>query len=149
MRDPKKMMGLKVPGDESVSVPSRHWFAMKLALWRSKAALDIAQRAAKRYDVLILDELFKHVDRDGGEAIAEMLTKLRHEKSSVFVIEHDAEFQSRFENRVLIRRKGARSAIVELDNELSGDRQTPPPVPRKTKPKRTPVHHHVQTRSAS
>ncbi|GAG38672.1 unnamed protein product, partial [marine sediment metagenome] len=47
MRDPKKMMGLKVPGDESVSVPSRHWFAMKLALWRSKAALDIAQRAAK------------------------------------------------------------------------------------------------------
>lgn len=109
----------------------------------------IAQRAAKRYDVLILDELFKHVDRDGGEAIAEMLTKLRHEKSSVFVIEHDAEFQSRFENRVLIRRKGARSTIVEVDDALQGDRQAPPPIPRKKKPKRTPVHRGVQARTAS
>lgn len=111
----------------------------------------IAQRARKRYDVLILDELFKHVDRDGGEAVVEMLTKLRHEKSSVFVIEHDAEFQARFENRVLVRRKGARSTIVELDHELQCDRQTPPPIPeqRKKKPKRAPIRRSVQADSGA
>jgi DNA repair exonuclease SbcCD ATPase subunit len=90
----------------------------------------IANRAAKSYDILILDELFKHVDQAGGEAIAEMLEELRREKSSLFVIEHDNDFQSRFENQVLVRRKNARSAIVELTNDReedsSGERQADP-----------------------
>jgi hypothetical protein len=44
--DPKKMMGFDVPGDQRVPVPARDWNAMKLALWRSKVALDIAAHAA-------------------------------------------------------------------------------------------------------
>lgn len=42
----KKMMGFEVPGDQRVPVPVRDWNAMKLALWRSKVALDISARAA-------------------------------------------------------------------------------------------------------
>lgn len=102
----------------------------------------VARRARKRYDLLILDELFKHVDTAGGEAIAEMLDELRREKSSIFVIEHDNDFKARFENRILVRRKNARSAIVELDHELSSDR---PAAPRgKAKPKRKAIRTSIQ-----
>jgi hypothetical protein len=40
------MMGLDNPGDQRVEVPLRHWEGMKLALWRSKVAWEIAGRAA-------------------------------------------------------------------------------------------------------
>ena len=44
--DPQKMMGFEVPGDQRVPVPVRDWNAMKLALWRSKWAMDISAHAA-------------------------------------------------------------------------------------------------------
>jgi hypothetical protein len=40
------MMGFVIPGDEKVAVPSRDWFAMKLAVWRMQHALQIAEREA-------------------------------------------------------------------------------------------------------
>jgi hypothetical protein len=43
---PHKMMGYEVPGDQKVPVPIRDWNAMKLALWRSKVAWEIAMRQA-------------------------------------------------------------------------------------------------------
>jgi hypothetical protein len=45
--DPRKAMGFEVPGDQRVLVPVRDWNAMKLALWRSRAAWAIAERAAE------------------------------------------------------------------------------------------------------
>ena len=42
----QKRMGVEVPGDQRVPVPVRDWNAMKLALWRSKWALDIVAREA-------------------------------------------------------------------------------------------------------
>jgi DNA repair exonuclease SbcCD ATPase subunit len=77
----------------------------------------VARRARKRYDLLILDELFKHLDAAGGEAIGEMLEELKREKSNIFVIEHDPEFQTRFENRIIVRRENARSTIVEVSRD--------------------------------
>lgn len=73
----------------------------------------IARRARKSYDILILDELFRHLDHQGREAVVEMLHELRHDKSSLFVIDHDAEFQEAFENRVVIRKEHGASTIVE------------------------------------
>jgi len=73
----------------------------------------IAARAKKSYDLLVLDEVFKHVDEAGGEAVIEMLNCLRKEKSSIFVIEHDSTFESQFENRVLVRLKNRRTSIIE------------------------------------
>lgn len=46
MTAPRTMMGFNSPGDQKVSLPIRDWSAVKLALWRSKMALEIAARAA-------------------------------------------------------------------------------------------------------
>lgn len=79
----------------------------------------IATRARKSYDILILDEVFKHLDRAGREAIMEMLQILSREKSSVFVVEHDAEFQGMFENIVRTVKASRRSTIQEMTNVQS------------------------------
>ena len=46
MPNQKQMLGFELPGDQKVSVRVREWTALKLALWRSKVAWDIAARAA-------------------------------------------------------------------------------------------------------
>lgn len=42
----RKMMGFETTGDQKVPVRVRDWTALKLALWRSKVAWDITERAA-------------------------------------------------------------------------------------------------------
>ena len=42
----QKMMGFESPGDQRVPISVRDWNALRLALWRSKAAWEIATRAA-------------------------------------------------------------------------------------------------------
>jgi hypothetical protein len=44
--NPQKMMGYEIPGDQKATIPIRDWHAMKLALWRSKVAWDIAMHQA-------------------------------------------------------------------------------------------------------
>lgn len=99
----------------------------------------VAARATKRYDVLILDEVFKHVDRAGGEAVVEMLHKLIEEKSSIFVVEQDSDFQSHFEQRTVVRKQNGCSGIIEESENVEGvssDRQeTPQPKRREAQPK--------------
>ncbi len=107
----------------------------------------VAARARKRYDTLILDEVFKYVDRAGKDAVVEMLKYIKREKSSVFVIEHDADFQGAFEQRVLVRKENGRSTIIEAVNEQATEeaRQDESPVQSAegrqgtTRPRRTPV----------
>lgn len=79
----------------------------------------IARRAQKSYDLLILDEAFKHLDRRGKEATVEMLRQLAAEKSTVLVVEHDADFQDEFDSRILVEKQGRRSRIVELQQEVA------------------------------
>ena len=43
---PREMMGFEAPLDQKVLVPVRNWNAMRLAIWRSKVAWEIAARAA-------------------------------------------------------------------------------------------------------
>jgi DNA repair exonuclease SbcCD ATPase subunit len=80
----------------------------------------VARRATQKWDLLVLDEVFKHVDAKGGEAVVEMLTQLQREKSSIFVIEHDSSFQSHFETVITARKERGRSRIVEADNGDQG-----------------------------
>jgi len=97
----------------------------------------VARRAHKRFDILILDELFRHLDGAGKEAVVEMLTYLRQEKSSIFVVEHDVDFADAFENRIVIVKEGGRSRITE-----GGNSETPKPrrAQRRTRrPVRSPV----------
>ncbi len=84
----------------------------------------VAARATKRYDLLILDEVFTYVDAAGGEAVIEMLRHLRREKSSIFVIEHSHEFQAQFEECVVVRKHMGRSQILEeSDGQGEGQAQ--------------------------
>jgi ABC-type Mn2+/Zn2+ transport system ATPase subunit len=113
----------------------------------------IAERAENSYDVLILDEVFKHLDRSGKEAVVEMLQSLAAEKSAVFVVEHDAEFQSQFERHVVVQKKNRRSTIVEVrhgsQKGFSGAWQgtstdAPAGVPVASGPIRNPVRRPVR-----
>jgi len=72
----------------------------------------VAARATKRYDLLVLDEVFKYVDAAGGEAVVEMLKHLKQERSSIFVIEHSEDFKNHFENKLVVRKQGGRSTIL-------------------------------------
>jgi len=72
----------------------------------------VAARAKHAYDLLILDEVFKHVDAAGGEAVVEMLRGLKAERGSIFVIEHDSTFQSHFDHQLTVVRQGGRSQIL-------------------------------------
>lgn len=73
----------------------------------------IANRAKHRYDLLILDEVFRHLDRSGKEAVMEMLQALATEKNSLLVVEHDTEFQGSFDSKVLVQKQNRRSVIKE------------------------------------
>lgn len=100
----------------------------------------VAKRASKTYDMLVLDEVFKYVDRAGRKAVMEMLRVIRREKSSVFVIEHDADFQGAFEHRLLVCKENERSRIEEEKHGEATSSEQPTP---KAKPRRTPTSDSV------
>lgn len=100
----------------------------------------VAARATKRYDTLILDEVFTHVDRAGGEAVVEMLNKLRDEKSSIFVVEQNSDFQNHFEETLVVRKEHGCSRVIREDDDdvqgISGEGQEAPRTESAEKPKR-------------
>lgn len=83
----------------------------------------IANRSAHTYDIVFLDEIFKHLDRGGKESVMEMLQVLAKEKSSVFVVEHDSEFKSLFDNKICVTKKDGRSSIQEFSNKNEWKKQ--------------------------
>lgn len=77
----------------------------------------VANRSASSYDILFLDEIFgKHLDQAGKEAVAEMLQHLAHEKSSIFVIDHDPRFQGTFAETVVVQKVNGDSTILEASH---------------------------------
>jgi DNA repair exonuclease SbcCD ATPase subunit len=109
----------------------------------------VAARATKRYDTLILDEVFTHVDRAGGEAVVEMLNKLRDEKSSIFVVEQNSDFQNHFEETLVVRKEHGCSRVVREDEDdvqgVQGQRQEAPRTEPAAKPKRKKKGKRVST----
>jgi hypothetical protein len=87
----RKMMGLEIPGDERVPVPARDWRGMKLALWRSKAAWEMAECAARE-----IVERCKHVEGCPGAVVeTEPCLPYRYEKSPQGVDETDEAYTKR------------------------------------------------------
>lgn len=73
----------------------------------------VARRARCSYDLMILDEVFgRSLDATGREAVAEMLQALRAEKSTIFVIDHDEQFQHLFGDRMVVQKKRRRSRVL-------------------------------------
>jgi DNA repair exonuclease SbcCD ATPase subunit len=79
----------------------------------------VAKRATRRWDVLILDELFRHLDRSGKEAVVGMLRQLRESKPDIFVVEHDPDFADQFDKRVRVVKQGGRSQWLTAENPPS------------------------------
>ncbi|UCF48545.1 MAG: hypothetical protein JSU89_15495, partial [Myxococcales bacterium] len=109
----------------------------------------IAARARKRYDLLILDEVFRHVDAAGGEAVVEMLQELRQERSSIFVIEHDGAFQSNFEHHWMVTKENARSTLWTAEYGGSGEKSAPVDPEPKTKPRKNRVPARASSKARS
>lgn len=76
----------------------------------------LARRSARRWDILILDELFRHLDSTGRQACVRMLHQLAKEKSTILVIDHDAETQHAFDQTITIEKSQGRSRVMENTN---------------------------------
>lgn len=72
----------------------------------------VAQRASKSYGLLVLDEVFRHLDAKGREAVLELLQQLAEAKDSIFVIDHDLQFKGEFEHVMTVRKRGGRSEVL-------------------------------------
>lgn len=73
----------------------------------------LSRRATKRWDLLALDEIFNHVDTKGAELVGQMLHELKAEKSSIFVVHHNSDFQGQFEDQVVVEMRCGSSKIIE------------------------------------
>jgi DNA repair exonuclease SbcCD ATPase subunit len=73
----------------------------------------LARRSKRRWDILILDELFRHLDSTGRQACVRMLHQLAKEKSTILVIDHDQETQHAFDQTITIEKSQGRSRVME------------------------------------
>jgi hypothetical protein len=90
------MMGLEVPGDQKIPVAVRDWNGLKLGLWRSKVAWEIAAREAVR----ILSGC-RHLDGcPGAEDDTQPCIAERYEKSLQDFVETDEDYATRQAVRV-------------------------------------------------
>lgn len=108
----------------------------------------IAKRSSKTYDLLILDELFKHLDASGRDAVLSMLNVLKLNKSTILVIDHSSDFCDAFENRILVRKEHGKSRIIgDTDGDRGNQDQGHKSVSTKAKPKRKTKGRSVQASS--
>ena len=73
----------------------------------------LASRSGKRFNILILDEVFEGVDADGIYYVIKVLEDLSRQKSSVFVITHKDELKGYFPDEILMARKDGLSYVGE------------------------------------
>ena len=104
----------------------------------------IANRSLYKYNILIFDEIFKHLDSGGKSAVMDMLNVLISDKNTIFVIEHDDSFKDLFENSVLVQKNNGSSIILEMRNEDAketnkGNNKIPVSANKKRIPIRKPI----------
>jgi hypothetical protein len=96
MSQARKMMGFEIPGDQKIPVTLRDWNGLKLGLWRSKVAWEIAAREAVR----ILSGC-GHLDGcPGAEDDTQPCIAERYEKSLQDFVETDEDYATRQAVRV-------------------------------------------------
>jgi DNA repair exonuclease SbcCD ATPase subunit len=75
----------------------------------------ISSRSGKRFNLLVLDEVFEGVDADGLYYVIKVLEDIARRKSSVFVITHRDELKSYFSDEILMSRKDGLSYIENIN----------------------------------
>jgi DNA repair exonuclease SbcCD ATPase subunit len=71
----------------------------------------LASRSGKRFNILILDEVFEGVDADGLYFVIKVLEDISRRKSSVLVITHKDELKGYFSDEILMARKEGLSYV--------------------------------------
>jgi DNA repair exonuclease SbcCD ATPase subunit len=71
----------------------------------------LASRSGKRFNILLLDEVFEGIDEDGLYYVIKVLEDIARRKSSVLVITHRDELKSYFSDEILMERNGGLSYI--------------------------------------
>lgn len=71
----------------------------------------IATRSQKAFNILVLDEVFTHLDASGVDMVMLLLSQLVQKKESIFVITHHEDLKSRFTNIMTVVREDG-SAII-------------------------------------
>ena len=74
----------------------------------------ISARSGKRFNLLVLDEVFEGVDADGLYYVIKVLEDIARRKSSVFVITHRDELKSYFSDEILMERRDGLSYVREI-----------------------------------
>mgnify|MGYP003627872003 CR=1 FL=1 len=74
----------------------------------------IAGRAGKRFNILLLDEVFENIDETGTYYVVKVLEELARSRSSVFVITHQDSLSDYFHNEIEVHRLDGKSTIREL-----------------------------------
>jgi len=71
----------------------------------------IASRSGKRFNILLLDEVFENIDETGVYYVVKVLEELAKNRSSVFVITHHDSLASYFSETIKLSRKDGVSYI--------------------------------------
>jgi DNA repair exonuclease SbcCD ATPase subunit len=71
----------------------------------------VASRAKKKFNILLLDEVFENLDESGVQAVMALLSLLEKERESIFVITHLEGLQSQFPEEIRVDRRNGRSSV--------------------------------------
>ncbi len=72
----------------------------------------VSARSQKAFPQRFFDEPFDGLDELGLEAAIELLTKMAEQAGSIFVITHNSELKSLFNNVITVRKKNGTSRII-------------------------------------
>ncbi len=74
----------------------------------------VASRSQKKFNILILDEVFDHLDEAGIDYVMSLLNVLSRDFESIFVITHNESLKSQFTNEIRVIREHGSARIEEL-----------------------------------
>jgi len=73
----------------------------------------IAGRSGKRFNILLLDEVFENIDETGTYYVVKVLEELARNRSSVFVITHQDSLADYFHSEICVQRLDGKSQIIQ------------------------------------
>lgn len=73
----------------------------------------VSSRANKKINMIFLDEALDALDNCGVDDVLNLLSEVAKDKSSVFVISHNENIQTAFENFLVVTKKNGYSTVVK------------------------------------
>lgn len=84
----------------------------KITLACDLALMDLlAKREGASVDLLLLDEVLDGLDRAGRARVMDLLSYLKHQRSTIIVISHDPEIVEKFSHAMIVVKRGGSSKL--------------------------------------